>query len=40
MVAQIADRLSLFRRSLVPEDLIREAQITMSLTDFGGWSFG
>ncbi len=39
MVAQIADRLSLFRRSLVPEDLIRDAQITMSLTDFGEWSF-
>jgi len=40
MVAQIADRLSLFRRSLVPEDLIRDAQITTSLTDFGEWSFG
>ena len=38
-VARTADRLGLFRQSLVPEDLIRRAQRIAAADDFGDWSF-
>jgi Sulfotransferase family len=38
-ITRTADRFELFRPSLIPEELIRRAQSSSSLSDFGEWSF-